>query len=225
MPRPRPPQSRPCPYARPGVAAVLGLALVLTPLTAATAARADDDPTAQPTASAPVQVEAATRTCGCPRGRHSRRPRCWTSSPSRTRRPRRTPPPTTARSGTRSPTPPSPTPSSPRSFSARTAPGCRRGHRPDQGHRGRHQTPRMSPSRSASSASRTTSGRTSTARCCPRSGPTPCTRSWRRSSARCGGSGHSFQVRGYSEDYPIADNSTEAGRKQNRRVEITFRPS
>jgi outer membrane protein OmpA-like peptidoglycan-associated protein len=31
-----------------------------------------------------------------------------------------------------------------------------------------------------------------------------------------------FQVRGYAEQYPIADNSDESGRKQNRRVEITF---
>ncbi|MFC7305204.1 OmpA family protein [Streptomyces monticola] len=31
-----------------------------------------------------------------------------------------------------------------------------------------------------------------------------------------------FEVRGYSEDYPIASNSSEEGRKKNRRVEVTF---
>lgn len=36
------------------------------------------------------------------------------------------------------------------------------------------------------------------------------------------GSDVTFEVRGYSEDYPIADNASEEGRKKNRRVEVTF---
>ncbi|WP_369233548.1 OmpA family protein [Streptomyces sp. R21] len=41
-------------------------------------------------------------------------------------------------------------------------------------------------------------------------------------SALGGSQDVTFEVRGYSEDYPIADNTSEEGRRKNRRVEVTF---
>ncbi|MBQ0846765.1 OmpA family protein [Streptomyces sp. NPDC057621] len=41
-------------------------------------------------------------------------------------------------------------------------------------------------------------------------------------ASNLGGMNVTFVVRGYSEDYPIADNTSEQGRRKNRRVEVTF---
>ncbi|GAA0392017.1 OmpA family protein [Streptomyces luteireticuli] len=44
----------------------------------------------------------------------------------------------------------------------------------------------------------------------------------RRLARELGSSAITYQIRGYGEEYAIADNSTEDGRRKNRRVEVTF---
>ncbi|KNB51695.1 OmpA family protein [Streptomyces caatingaensis] len=44
----------------------------------------------------------------------------------------------------------------------------------------------------------------------------------RRLAHELGSSAITYQIRGYGEEYAIADNSTEDGRRKNRRVEVSF---